>query len=73
MPEKAKAISEALSDRELLEQQGYQLDSQNGSMTEITMQSVVSNAISQGITSEEVVNATHIEQIELKRRKELED
>ena len=33
------------------------------------MQSVVSNAISQGITSEEVSNATHIEQIELKRKK----
>lgn len=69
MPEKAKVISEALSDKELLEQQSYQRNSKNDGMTKITMQSVVSNAISLGITSEEVVNATHIEQIELNRKK----
>lgn len=72
MPQKAKEISESLSDKELLEQQGHQFERKKDSSTEITMQSVVSNAISQGITSEEVINATLVEQTELKREKELE-
>lgn len=69
MAQKAKAISEAPSDKELIEQQSNQINSQNVNIAQITMQSAVSNAISQGITSEEVFK---VRQSELKREQELE-
>ena len=53
LTKEAKAIKEALSDKELLEQTG------------ISMQSAVSNAISNGVTSERVEGAAHVEQNEI--------
>ena len=41
----------------------------NGDTNKITMQSIVSNAISEGTTFEQVANVDYVEQIELSRRK----
>ena len=41
----------------------------NGDTNKITMQSIVSNAISEGTTFEQVANVEYVEQIELSRRK----
>lgn len=41
----------------------------NGDTNKITMQSIISNAISEGTTFEQVANVDYVEQIELSRRK----
>ena len=41
----------------------------NGNTNKITMQSIVSNAISEGTTFEQVANVNYVEQIELSRQK----
>lgn len=60
-PQKAKNIEEALCDKELLEQ----LNKENEQNTDkISMQSIVRNAITEGITSQDVINADYIEKKE---------
>ena len=44
------------------------MNRKSGSVTEITMKSVVLNAISKGVTSEHVADADRIEKIELSKQ-----
>ena len=66
MPEKEEKIRNAKSDKELLKK-----TNNNIGIGEITMKSVVSNAISNGITTENVAEADKAEQTQ-KLKKEIE-
>lgn len=66
MPEKEEKIRNAKSDKELLKK-----TNNNIGIGEITMKSVVANAISNGITTENVAEADKAEQTQ-KLKKEIE-